>query len=234
MDYDQGKCKEALVYFEKAKDVLVKFKHREDYITLLFLLSKTYPRLNLWTEALKCINESIELTFGLYGDNCLLYALSIYHYAMFHFNLKQYEEAISRFEKAHVIFVKEYGLKDKNTIEASEFIAKTREHLLNPHRELIEVNHNFRMCSSCKIIKEDMDSCTACFKVSYCDKDCQLKDWPNHKSSCRVCLQCSNILDRDSNILRCSRCKKVQYCSEECQKIHWKEHKLACIPSEIC
>jgi tetratricopeptide (TPR) repeat protein len=103
MDYDQGKCKEALVYFEKAKGVLAKFKHREDYVTLLSLLSQTYQQLNLWNEALKCRNESVELTFSLYGDNCPLYAVSIYHLAMFYFNLKQYEEAISRFEKAHIV-----------------------------------------------------------------------------------------------------------------------------------
>ena len=38
-------------------------------------------------------------------------------------------------------------------------------------------------CSFCKVSKEHLKNCV-CGKVSYCSKDCQVKDWKSHKPSC--------------------------------------------------
>ena len=38
-------------------------------------------------------------------------------------------------------------------------------------------------CSFCKVSKEHLKNCV-CGLVSYCSKDCQVKDWKAHKPSC--------------------------------------------------
>jgi hypothetical protein len=36
------------------------------------------------------------------------------------------------------------------------------------------------------IPKEGLKLCSRCKIVSYCSKECQMKDWPNHKKNCKV------------------------------------------------
>ena len=39
-------------------------------------------------------------------------------------------------------------------------------------------------CDFCKVVSEDQLKRCVCRKVSYCSKECQVKDWKSHKSSC--------------------------------------------------
>ena len=38
--------------------------------------------------------------------------------------------------------------------------------------------------SECGVFSNDLKVCTRCRKVSYCGKQCQQKDWINHKAAC--------------------------------------------------
>ena len=48
-----------------------------------------------------------------------------------------------------------------------------------------------RLCGQCKVDKiSDLQLCSGCETVAYCDTDCQRKDWPSHK---RVCAKFSGL-----------------------------------------
>ena len=40
-------------------------------------------------------------------------------------------------------------------------------------------------CSYCKVNSDKLERCSSCKAVSYCSKECQAKDWRNHRPSCR-------------------------------------------------
>ncbi len=54
----QGRYKEALVIYDKAKAVLVHYKERRDYGTLLNNMAGCHVRLSQWNEAVACLKGS--------------------------------------------------------------------------------------------------------------------------------------------------------------------------------
>ena len=42
-----------------------------------------------------------------------------------------------------------------------------------------------RLCRVCKVDK-DSKRCTGCYMVWYCGQECQVGDWPAHKTDCKV------------------------------------------------
>ncbi|KAK3091213.1 hypothetical protein FSP39_017992 [Pinctada imbricata] len=98
--------------------------------------------------------------------------------------------------------------------------------------------------------------CSKCQKVWYCSKECQTKDWANHKKECkRSCQTTENVSTDDGKdsksedaenfttgtlygncgfchkrgaLKSCGACKASHYCSRECQKLHWPSHKHTC------
>jgi tetratricopeptide (TPR) repeat protein len=212
--------------------ILLQYKDRSNYRGLLNSLCHCYEKLNKWDESISYCRQLVKCNIVANGTNHPEYATAINSLATKYAQLKCFEQAIPLFESAIIIFQKTYGDQGVITAAAIKHLALVRELAQRSHRESINAEHYYCMCNTCEKIVENMDSCTACYKVSYCDKDCQLKDWPNHKLSCHVCLQCDTVLSRDSTILRCSTCKKVKYCNVECQKAHWKEHKKSCVPIE--
>eukprot|EP01080_Neovahlkampfia_damariscottae_P004054 gene4054-7343_t len=41
------------------------------------------------------------------------------------------------------------------------------------------------ICNECEVKKNDMQVCSACKQVSYCMKEHQKTNWPNHKKLCK-------------------------------------------------
>jgi MYND finger len=207
-----------------------------------------YEKLNLWSEAYLLRKEIIKYFSEQYEPYreggpkhselpnreeisiSSLYAKAVYDLAILCKNIKNYEGAIILLEPA--ILLRQILPVDSrpNTIEMQKELDIIRELSERPHRESIDVGHDYRICNNCEKIIKNMDSCTACFKVSYCNADCQLEDWSFHKPFCYVCISCDTPLDRDSKIMRCSKCKKAKYCNVECQKKDWKDHKNKCLP----
>ena len=102
-------------------------------------------------------------------------------------------------------------------------------------------------CAFCKKLSDNLNSnCSRCGRVQYCNRDCQAKDWPEHKKVCTdamkldtskhsssdpllKCAFCKKLSDNlNSN---CSRCGRVQYCNRDCQAKAWPEHKKVCMES---
>ena len=94
------------------------------------------------------------------------------------------------------------------------------------------VNLIHDICSVC--LKEGAKKCSRCKVQLYCSKECQQKDWKNHKTVCKLNKRPLNLTQNVCCICykeaakRCSKCKVQFYCSTECQQSDWKNHKTLC------
>ncbi|XP_022079530.1 uncharacterized protein LOC110973198 [Acanthaster planci] len=53
-------------------------------------------------------------------------------------------------------------------------------------------------CASCGECQKIMKRCTRCRRAIYCSRDCQILDWPKHKTVCsRKVSSCSKTLDTE-------------------------------------
>lgn len=43
-------------------------------------------------------------------------------------------------------------------------------------------------CAACGVQREGLKFCGKCFKVKYCDAECQVPHWPQHKRACRAAV----------------------------------------------
>lgn len=105
-----------------------------------------------------------------------------------------------------------------------------------------------RDCAYCASPSSSL-KCSSCKAVYYCGRECQGKDWKDHKEVCatvprervteqvasgpekdtlnspkKLCVLCSKVA-----VSRCGACKEVFYCGRTCQAQHWtKGHKSTC------
>ena len=90
--------------------------------------------------------------------------------------------------------------------------------------------------------------CKGCLIKFYCGKECQTRDWSQHKGGCKEIaainkkkaeVELAKKLAHDIQTLcaagcgeealeRCSLCAGAKYCGRKCQKKHWPEHKGQC------
>jgi tetratricopeptide (TPR) repeat protein len=222
LDQDQGRYKEALAIYDKAKAVLVQYKEGNDYGTLLNDMAICHKGLHQWNEAVASYKEAVEHRRNLYGTDHPRYATSLSNLAVLFDKLKQYEEAIPRYQEALIIYQRVFGDQHEHTVALAQRLAAARQRVEQPNRDTIDVGHEHCMCNQCGKIKEKMEWCTGYRRVWYCDKECQLQHWATHKPLFNVCLHCDVMLTK---IKCCSRCLKVKYCGTECSKAHWSEHK---------
>jgi len=56
-------------------------------------------------------------------------------------------------------------------------------------------------CNGCKefTVGSSLRVCSACGIVSYCSKECQVKDWPQHKLLCKEVQACAKEIIEASN-----------------------------------
>lgn len=106
------------------------------------------------------------------------------------------------------------------------------------------------VCTRCK--KQSTITCQ-CQSVSYCSRECQVLEWPEHKEKCKhskselyassksqrhgmtsqsitsmsLTSKCSSC-GRVKQSLKHCKCRIVLYCSVECQRLHWPQHKSKC------
>jgi tetratricopeptide (TPR) repeat protein len=224
LNCEQGRYKEALVIYDKAKVVLVQHQEGHEYGTLLNDMAFCHQRLQQWSEAGTCYKEALEHTRNLHGNNHPEYATSLYNLARLFANLKQFEEAILRYEEAVAIRQRVFGLQHERTVDTVKVLAQAHLLAAQSDRGAIDVGHNFRMCSCCGAVSEAINTCP-CVRAWYCNAECQLQHWPAHKPNCSVCFYCSTVLTK---VKRCSRCQQAKYCNAACQTAHWSEHKKDC------
>ncbi|XP_068161747.1 putative protein MSS51 homolog, mitochondrial isoform X2 [Antennarius striatus] len=70
---------------------------------------------------------------------------------------------------------------------------KTRGISFQNYKEMFQrMEDTFKFCTSCNKLPEHLPEglslkrCVKCLNVYYCTKDCQKKDWPQHKKVCKV------------------------------------------------
>lgn len=89
------------------------------------------------------------------------------------------------------------------------------------------------ICAFCSKHSDTLQTCGACKKAVYCNRECQRKDWNEHKKIClvgnlpaqlKICSGC----EKKYSTLQSCRCHKVAYCSKECQRMDWYRHKTDC------
>lgn len=212
----------ALIYYEKSKKLVEKMMDDDYYALLMTNMALCHKELHQWNEAHAALKECLLNKSKLKesGQATILYTLGgVYA------SLKQYEKDLPLLEESASI---QEAQKYLNIKVMREELAVIREQARNPLRETIDVGHEYRMCNHCERIKNDSRPCGGCYKVFYCDEECQHAHWATHKPDCHVCFQCSTPLDRKANILRCSACKKAMYCNLTCQLAHWEGHKADC------
>jgi tetratricopeptide (TPR) repeat protein len=225
LDHDQGRYKEALVIYDKAKAVLAQHKEGNEYGSLLTDMGICHKWLQQWSEAVACCKEAVEHDRILLGTSHPEYATTLHNLARLFADLKQYEEAIPRFEEALAIRQKVFGDQHERTVRTAKELAGVCQLAAQSDPGAIDVGHNFRMCSCCGAVSEAINTCP-CVRAWYCNADCQLQHWPAHKPHCAVCFQCNTVLTK---VLHCSRCKQAKYCNAACQMAHWSVHKKDCV-----
>jgi tetratricopeptide (TPR) repeat protein len=100
LDLEQRRYKEALAIHNKAKAVLVHYKEGNEYGLLLGVMAVCHQCLHQWNEAVACYKEAVEHRRNMHGINHPKYAAALYNLAVLFDKLKQYEEAIPRYEEA--------------------------------------------------------------------------------------------------------------------------------------
>lgn len=112
-------------------------------------------------------------------------------------------------------------------------------------------------CTFCNKASNSLKKCLQCGEAQYCDRECQTKHWPEHRSSCKRSAEAKNesldnscaanlsfareinpikgeaitctFCNKSSHALKkCLQCGKAQYCDRECQAKHWPAHKIEC------
>jgi len=228
---------EALIIYARAKSVLLRHKTGSMYGLLLSEMAICHRALDQFSEANTCYKQDVEHSLAIYGDAHPQYATALGNHGRMFLELKQYEEAASRFAESLAIHQKLCGNRHPGTVQVAGDLRFARELAKRTDRHLISADHAFRMCNGCATIKGSDDAgfcmpmCTGCARVWYCDTKCQLQHWPTHKLTCKVCLHCETLLTKKAN--RCSRCKTAKYCNVECQKEDWSEHKHECVKAFI-
>jgi tetratricopeptide (TPR) repeat protein len=197
LDLDQGQYKEALVIYDRAKAVLVQYKEVNG--ALLQCMASCHQGLHQWNEAVACCKEAVEHHRILHGTNHPHYAatLTLTNLAFLFNQLKQYEEAIPRYEEALAIFQRVFGDQHEKTVGLAQRLVAARQLVVQPNRDTIDVGHEHCMCNQCGKIKEKMEWCTGCRRVWYCDKECQLQHWA--AVQCLPALRCG--VDQDQALL---------------------------------
>jgi hypothetical protein len=87
------------------------------------------------------------------------------------------------------------------------------------------------ICAYCEMRKRNMPNVCPCRDAWYCQDECQLKHWPEHRIACKnrrkICLYCGTPGARKSMPNVCP-CNEAWYCGDECQLQHWSEHRPVC------
>jgi MYND finger len=65
--------------------------------------------------------------------------------------------------------------------------------------------HNFSECSQCSRPIHRPLQCSRCKDKVYCNRDCQIKNWPQHKKTCKIATQVPKI---KRNIIEVPKFKK--------------------------
>jgi tetratricopeptide (TPR) repeat protein len=105
LDFDQGRYKEALAIYDRAKAVLLQHKEGSEYGVLLSDMAIGHQCLHQWNEAVACHKEAAEHHRNVHGTNHPEYAGVLENLAVLFDELKQYRRP-SRDMRRHSLSVR--------------------------------------------------------------------------------------------------------------------------------
>jgi hypothetical protein len=78
--------------------------------------------------------------------------------------------------------------EDKRVVfnEVPNAMVRVMGRLVAPIAQRTERNDGKICCYTCKKVQKDYKRCSACGFARYCSKECQVKDWPEHKHICKT------------------------------------------------
>ncbi|KAJ6254008.1 ankyrin repeat-containing protein [Anaeramoeba flamelloides] len=134
----------------------------------------------------KFLDQNIKINLTSY--NCQNTALH-YLFENIHFNSRN-NNFFLKFKKVNANFF----LPNKRGIKPIDYFSKKKKRqvlsIISKDNEIkiknVEKNEkaiNYRKCNVCNKTK-GLSICTSCKEVYYCGKECQRKDWKNHKEKC--------------------------------------------------
>ena len=146
---------------------------------------KSHPQLgeplSLWLDRLKAFCPPLEIqeawTMGTEGDNnCTIVVLCQISFTD-QFTLVLPLDIMQKYEDEYeTIFSVGYAW------------GEALEQIERPYRKVINISAplSLRICAYCGAVplETPLQRCGACLWIRYCDKDCQRKDWQQHKPQC--------------------------------------------------
>jgi len=96
-------------------------------------------------------------------------------------------------ESQSISFCAKVVLSDKNITKRKKQRLNIVKNLMDPEKhnysekqkEIIKNVHPDLICPVCKIIQKNMKKCSRCRNTYYCSRECQTKDWKEHKKVCK-------------------------------------------------
>eukprot|EP01084_Bolivina_argentea_P199510 341389_1 len=148
-------------------------------------LIEEYVEFDLLTEILSVFEGECFSFIGLFDDNCKQFAKKV-----------DAEIGINFSKDIVSCFIRKYEKSSKNIIPESlskiivkfgtvefEFNVNYLQMQLNVN-DLIFINRN-KQCNWCQAIRNNMQRCSGCKYVYYCNHICQRYEWPQHKLICK-------------------------------------------------
>ena len=66
-----------------------------------------------------------------------------------------------------------------------EMFSKASKRHQKNEREKIKETEGINNCQVCKKLEDGNKRCSGCYMIFYCGRECQVKDWDNHKEDCK-------------------------------------------------
>jgi tetratricopeptide (TPR) repeat protein len=171
---------------------------------LLGRMAVCHKQLHQWNKAVACNKEAVELAHNLFSINHPFYAAALTNLAYLFDELKQYEEAIPRYEEGLIIYQRMYGhehtvsLRTRSATQSCQNRCGPRTLHVQPVRQ--DQGGVVYWMPPCMVLRQGVPAAAL-----------------GHAQAALT------------KIKRCSRCLKAKYYGTECSRAHWSEHKQDCI-----
>lgn len=235
----EDRAMEALLFFQKALTILLKFKEGKHYPGVLQGMSLCYERLGDLVNGEKYAVKAVEAAKESFGENHPDYAVECENLGTYMFRQQKLKEAVAAFETALKVYRKTLGETHQTTVKMIRLLGHAQQdddpftsfHHLPVRRPLLPRPPSLAAAAASTSSPSTLaiaaaappasptppttipaSSTTAISKIL-------VKELP-------ACPTCGT---KSVQMMMCTQCRGVYYCNRQCQKADWKNHKINCI-----